>query len=216
MHRTYSKKLLTGFGALLGGAMAGILVWMVFAPEPSEDASLVATIARSDETVPPECQPETALGEGEYIVGRPGVYLKVRVDGAMAQATGEELSRVEKVFGMNEDDEAIELKMECGSNAETGEASWFTSSFPMEKFFSTRPGVRMRLEISTQEQQSFRATQAPCKEPCEHPKLIAISDLNENGKKEFWFLEPDTHDMHVGIIEEPNQKLLSVCPGCPD
>jgi hypothetical protein len=201
------KMRLTLLGVIVGGVTGLLLAWVFLASESGAPQAPVST----------ECLATTQLSEGEFIVGRPGVYLKVGVDGALTQATGEELSRVRRVFGLNADDEEIALTMECGSNVETGEASWFTSSVPMERLFSTRAGTRMQLEITEGDQRQFQESiQLSCPEPCEPAKLIAISDLNDNGKKEYWFLEPETYDMGVGVIEEPDQRILSVCPGCPD
>jgi len=54
--------------------------------------------------------------------------------------------------------------------------------------------------------------------PCTKPKLLAVSDINQNNKSEFWYTDPITWDTGLTIGEENQSNTLthivSACPGC--
>jgi len=55
--------------------------------------------------------------------------------------------------------------------------------------------------------------------PCTKPQLLAISDINKNGKPEYWATEPYMWDTGLTVWESDNGKLielLSICVGCSD
>lgn len=55
--------------------------------------------------------------------------------------------------------------------------------------------------------------------PCVRPILLAISDINKNGKPEYWATEPYIWDTGLTVWENTGEtllKLLEVCVGCSD
>lgn len=55
--------------------------------------------------------------------------------------------------------------------------------------------------------------------PCVRPQILAVSDVNKNGKIEYWATEPYLWDTGVRIWELNGKKLeslLEVCVGCSD
>jgi len=55
--------------------------------------------------------------------------------------------------------------------------------------------------------------------PCVRLRLLAISDINENGHVEYWATEPYRWDTGLTVWEEDNGRLvplLQVCVGCSD
>jgi len=53
--------------------------------------------------------------------------------------------------------------------------------------------------------------------PCVRPELIAVSDLNGNGKLEYWHTEPFFWETGFQVTEEgASRPMLSACPGCAD
>ncbi len=56
------------------------------------------------------------------------------------------------------------------------------------------------------------------KPSCVRPVLLAISDINKNGKPEYWVTEPYIWDTGLTVWENTGtlNKLLQVCVGCSD
>ena len=57
------------------------------------------------------------------------------------------------------------------------------------------------------------------KPPCSKPQLLAVTDINKDGKSEFWATEPYTWDTGLTVWEHNNSvitPILQVCPGCSD
>ena len=57
------------------------------------------------------------------------------------------------------------------------------------------------------------------KPPCVRPKLLAVTDINKNGKPEYWATEPYLWDTGLTVWENNNGaliRLLQVCVGCSD
>ncbi len=57
------------------------------------------------------------------------------------------------------------------------------------------------------------------KPPCSRPKLLAVSDLDHDGAKEYWATEPYTWDTGITIWEQSPSGLKSmykICTGCSD
>ena len=55
--------------------------------------------------------------------------------------------------------------------------------------------------------------------PCVRPILLAVSDINKNGKPEYWATEPYMWDTGLTVWENTGgtlRKLLEVCVGCSD
>jgi hypothetical protein len=53
--------------------------------------------------------------------------------------------------------------------------------------------------------------------PCVRPKLLAVSDINQNGSLEYWATEPYKWDTGLTVWEEgKNKPILEVCVGCSD
>jgi hypothetical protein len=55
--------------------------------------------------------------------------------------------------------------------------------------------------------------------PCVRPKLLAVTDINKNGKLEYWATEPYTWDTGLTVWEKNYnvlEPLLKVCVGCSD
>jgi len=54
--------------------------------------------------------------------------------------------------------------------------------------------------------------------PCTRPKLLAISDINKNGKLEFWATEPYIWDTGLTVWENTGSliPILQLCSGCSD
>ena len=51
------------------------------------------------------------------------------------------------------------------------------------------------------------------------PKLIAVTDINKDGKPEYWGTKPYIWDTGLKVWEKVGNKmhvLLEVCPGCSD
>ena len=73
-----------------------------------------------------------------------------------------------------------------------------------------------RLNTSCVIQGDYLEGQAP---PCTRPKLLTVSDINKNGKPEYWATEPYVWDTGVTVWESNSGKLvklLEVCVGCAD
>lgn len=54
---------------------------------------------------------------------------------------------------------------------------------------------------------------------CVRPRLLAITDINKNGRPEYWATEPYRWDTGLTVWEEENGKLiplLELCVGCSD
>ncbi len=55
---------------------------------------------------------------------------------------------------------------------------------------------------------------------CERPRLMAVSDLDADGKTEYWYTQPYLWDTGFTVAEETGTGELSVvvsaCPGCSD
>lgn len=196
--------------------------------EPPNDGEIVA--------VP--CKSQTQLRAGEFLVGRPGAFLKVLPSGEMKQTSGEELADVREAFDPVVGDAMIPIQVECAEDVEEadGEITWYVSTLKTDQFFSTKKGTRFETKISDKDQLYFQTSinqacviqseaeegvkegkGAPAKPAaCVRPQVIAITDLNGNGNREFWFNEPYKWDLGVGVIEEPNQRVLKACPGCAE
>ncbi len=57
------------------------------------------------------------------------------------------------------------------------------------------------------------------KPPCSRPTLVAVSDLNQNGEKEYWATEPYTWDTGITVwklTESGLARLKTACSGCSD
>lgn len=64
-------------------------------------------------------------------------------------------------------------------------------------------------------QGDYPAGQQP---PCVRPILLAVSDINKNGKPEYWTTEPYIWDTGLTVWENTGtlNPLLQVCVGCSD
>lgn len=187
--------------------------------EPPNDGEIVA--------VP--CKSQTRLAANESMVGRSGAFLKILANGEMKQTSGEELAFVSEAFDPAANDAVIPMKVECAEDVEEadGAITWYVSTLKSDQFFSTRKGVHVETKISEKDRLYFQTALntscvvqeveegAPAPD-CIRPQVIGITDLNGNGKREFWFNEPYKWDMGVGVIEEPGQRILTACPGCAD
>lgn len=57
------------------------------------------------------------------------------------------------------------------------------------------------------------------KSPCSRPRLLAVSDLKQNGEQEYWATEPYTWDTGITVwkrTESGLTPLKAVCSGCSD
>jgi hypothetical protein len=57
------------------------------------------------------------------------------------------------------------------------------------------------------------------KPPCARPRLLAVSDLNQNGEKEYWATEPYTWDTGITVWKHTESGLALLqakCSGCSD
>jgi len=72
-----------------------------------------------------------------------------------------------------------------------------------------------RLNTTCVKQGDYPAGQDP---PCVRPILLAISDINKNGKPEYWVTEPYIWDTGLTVWENTGtlNQLLQVCVGCSD
>jgi hypothetical protein len=72
-----------------------------------------------------------------------------------------------------------------------------------------------RLNTSCVQQGDYPEGQAP---PCVRPKLLAVSDINKNGRPEYWATEPYLWDTELTVWENNGvlTPLLQVCVGCSD
>ncbi len=73
-----------------------------------------------------------------------------------------------------------------------------------------------RLNTTCVQQGDYPAGQEP---PCVRPILLAVSDINKNGKPEYWMTEPYMWDTGLTVWENTGGtllKLLEVCVGCSD
>lgn len=72
-----------------------------------------------------------------------------------------------------------------------------------------------RLNTSCVQQGDYPEGQTP---PCVRPKLLAVSDINKNGKPEYWATEPYLWDTGLSVWENNGTlvPLLQVCVGCSD
>ena len=200
-----------------GGEMAALTS---SEPKPPNEGEIVAT----------PCKAGARLAQGEFIVGRPGAFLVVRANGLLKQTTGEELIGMTNAFDPAHADLPLELKVECAEDTEQTDSTepiLYVSNLKGDQFFSTVKGIEVQTSISADEQKFFETqidtrclkssgeeSAGPHTSTCVHPELFAISDLNRNGKKEYWFNEPLDWDTGIGVIEEPNDRILTACPGC--
>ncbi len=199
-------------------------------PGGNEMAGLSASEApppNEGEIVQVPCKSESKLAAGEWLIGKPGAYIKVLPNGRLTQVTGEELANIRTAFNPIQGDTEILIQMECAEDLEegAGATTWFLSSVKPEQFFSTKKGVKVRTQL-TDDEKTFFVTQinTACvdqgdfpeteKPPCTRPTPVAITDLNENGQREYWFTEPYMWDNGIGVIEEPQNRILTACPGC--
>jgi hypothetical protein len=187
--------------------------------EPPNDGEIVA--------VP--CKSKTQLVSGESMIGRPGAFLKVTASGEMKQTSGEELAFVQEAFDPTANDALIPIKVECAEDVEEadGAMTWYVSTLKTDQFFATKKGVQIETKISEKDRLYFEqklnsacvvqeVEEGATPTACVRPQVIGITDLNSDGRREFWFNEPYKWDMGVGVIEEPGRRLLSACPGCAD
>jgi len=73
-----------------------------------------------------------------------------------------------------------------------------------------------RLNTSCVQQGDYPAGQAP---PCVRPTLLVVSEINKNGKLEYWATEPYLWDTGLTVWEINTGKLiqlLQICVGCSD
>lgn len=73
-----------------------------------------------------------------------------------------------------------------------------------------------RLNTSCVQQGDPPAGQVP---PCVRPTILAVSEINKNGKIEYWATEPYLWDTGITVWENNNGtlvQLLQVCVGCSD
>ena len=73
-----------------------------------------------------------------------------------------------------------------------------------------------RLNTSCMQQSDYPEGKEP---PCVKPKLLAITNINKNGKPEYWATEPYLWDTGITVWENNNgvlEPLLQVCVGCSD
>lgn len=72
-----------------------------------------------------------------------------------------------------------------------------------------------RLNTTCVQQGDYPAVQEP---PCVRPILLAISDINKNGKPEYWATEPYLWDTGLTVWENTGTliQLFQVCVGCSD
>lgn len=57
------------------------------------------------------------------------------------------------------------------------------------------------------------------KPPCSRPKLLAVSELNQDGEKQYWATEPYRWDTGITVWKHTEKGLSSirkVCSGCSD
>ena len=219
-------------------------------PNPLTPAETAALVARTDtsgsemagltssEPKPPNegeivaipCKSGAKLGAGDFIVGRPGAFLRVSANGSLKQTTGEELIGITSAYDPTHADLPLELKVECAEDTEktdSAEPVLYVSNLKGDQFFSTLRSVEVQTSISAEDQKFFetqidtRCLKRPDDESarphaatCVHPELFAITDLNRDGRKEYWFNEALDWDTGIGVIEEPRERILTACPGC--
>lgn len=73
-----------------------------------------------------------------------------------------------------------------------------------------------RLNTSCVQQGDYPEGKTP---PCVRPKLLAVSDINKNGRPEYWATEPYLWDTGLTVWENNSgtlTPLLQVCVGCSD
>ncbi|MCZ6853343.1 MAG: hypothetical protein O7G86_05420 [Gammaproteobacteria bacterium] len=57
------------------------------------------------------------------------------------------------------------------------------------------------------------------KPPCSRPKLLAVSELNQEGEKQYWATEPYRWDTGITVwkrTENGLSSIIKVCSGCSD
>lgn len=236
------RSLLLGFVLIFIVALLAIASWRHFlkGQEPVEKLAAGTEINElsHSEAEPPNdgeivavpCESKTKMSEAEFMVGKPGAFLKILPNGEMKQTSGEELAHVRIAFDPTANDAEFPVKVECAEDVEEadGAVTWYVSTLKTDQFFSTRKQIAIQTKITAQDQTFFETNlNASCvvqsdgdehaaPRPCVRPKVTGITDLNANGKREFWFNEPYKWDVGVGVIEEPNKRILSACPGCAE
>jgi len=72
-----------------------------------------------------------------------------------------------------------------------------------------------RLNTTCVKQGDYSVGQEP---PCVRPTLLAISDINKNGKPEYWATKPYLWDTGLTVWENTGtlNQLIQVCVGCSD
>ena len=182
-----------------GSEMAGLTS---SEPKPPNEGEIIA--------IP--CQPGPKLAADEFIVGRPGAFLRVSASGSLKQTTGEELIGLTSAFDPTHADLPLELNVECAEDTEKTDSTepvLYVSNLKGDQFFSTVKGVAVQTSISAEDQKFFETqidtrclksandeSARPHAATCVHPELFAITDLNRDGKKEYWFNE--TLDWDIG------------------
>jgi len=101
------------------------------------------------------------------------------------------------------------------------------SEFKAVSIFATRP-VKIDMSFDRKNQDLFYSIRSECvnqgdptpemRRPCTKPQLVATSDLNSNGRLEFWFTYPLTWDTGFAINElsESGTGLLDISVKCFD
>jgi len=100
-----------------------------------------------------------------------------------------------------------------------------TGKLPRFTLLTSRPLPGAFREPSKTDQKHFRQLDSSCVDqgdypegkapPCTRPRLLAVTDINADGKPEYWATEPYKWDTGLTVWED-GKRILQVCVGCSD
>lgn len=107
-------------------------------------------------------------------------------------------------------------------------ASINNNKYPRWSLFTSKPDKIFKAPSEEETQLFYRLNQTCTNQgdypkgkepPCTKPKLLAVTDINDNNKPEFWATEPYLWDDGLSIWEYDKKSLhqiFEVCVGCSD
>lgn len=149
--------------------------------------------------------------------------------GILASTSGEKLSNVKEMVELATGARypvRFSVAVDPHGPACVWSASFEQSAVKGFSIFSTASGGGLDLHPSEVETRQFHSLNTACvdqgdpeegqKPPCTKPELLATSDLNRNGRREFWYVNPYMWDngFAVAEIDESGLKLVVLVDDC--
>jgi hypothetical protein len=174
----------------------------------------------------------TSQGQGAHVLGPVRAIARLR-RGKLEPSAGENLREGMRVWNVLErSDSALALYSVTSLLDRAGEdhcvyAADVRPGQPKGSLLATAPLPGAFRAPSAEDRAFFQSHDSGCvppgdfepadKPPCTRGELLAVSDLDGDGVREYWATQPTTWDTGISVWQRTSQGLeivLEACPGC--